>query len=424
MKISKDEYVFSRLPEEKKVSLFDITIVRIGMATSLAQFMLGATLGHRMTFIEAMIATTLGSLVLVFVSFGLGYAGMKESLSTSVLSKMCGFGKIGSILIGFIISISSLGWFGINISLISQGFVNTVFPNISLGLITVMTGLFFTILVSFGFNGLSITAKLAVPLFLMVILFVSLKEVFFSPINNFNFSHPNGKLLSIGDAATMVAGLFIVGALITPDISRYCKNDKHVFWMIFSSILVGEFFINGIAILVSHALGTDNVVEIMLHSAGFIGLLTIILSAIKVNDTNLYSSSIHISAFLEAITKRKSNYSVVTIILGLFGTLLSVLGILNYFVDFLSMLGVIFPPIAGVMLVDYYILKTSRKILDKTREKGLLPDDSSTPLIGWSAIIACIIGTIVGVVLKFGIPSLNSILVAGLAYWVLMKVKS
>lgn len=92
----------------------------------------------------------------------------------------------------------------------------------------------------------------------MVILFVSLKEVFLSPIHNFNFSHPNGKLLSIGDAATMVAGLFIVGALITPDISRYCKNDKHVFWMIFSSILVGEFFINGIAILVAHALGTDN----------------------------------------------------------------------------------------------------------------------------------------------------------------------
>ncbi|PAV04673.1 cytosine permease [Arsenophonus sp. ENCA] len=423
MKLSKNEYVFSRLPKEKKVSLFDITIVRIGMATSLAQFMLGATLGHRMTFIEAMIATTLGSLVLVFVSFGLGYAGMKESLSTSVLSKMCGFGKIGSMLIGFIISISSLGWFGINISLISQGFVNTVFPNVNLGLITVMTGLFFTILVSFGFNGLSITAKLAVPLFLMVILFVSLKEVFLSPINNFNFSHPNGKLLSIGDAATMVAGLFIVGALITPDISRYCKNDKHVFWMIFSSILVGEFFINGIAILVAHALGTDNVVEIMLHSAGFIGLLTIILSAIKVNDTNLYSSSIHISGFLEAITKRKSNYSVVTIILGLLGTLLSVLGILNYFVDFLSMLGVIFPPIAGVMLVDYYILKTSHKLLDETREKGLLPSDSDIPLIGWSAIISCIFGTVVGITFTFGIPSLNSILVAGIAYWILMKFR-
>lgn len=193
--------------------------------------------------------------------------------------------------------------------------------------------------------------------------------------------------------------------------------------MIFSSIIIGEFFINGIAILVAHALGTDDVVKIMLHSAGFIGFITIILSAIKVNDINLYSSSINILGFLESITNRKFNYAAMTIFLGLLGTLLSAIGILEHLTSFLMMLGVIFPPIAGVMLVDYYILKTSRKILDETREKCLLPDDSSTPLIGWSAIIACIIGTIIGIQFKFGIPSLNSILVAGMAYWILIKIK-
>jgi len=188
-----------------------------------------------------------------------------------------------------VISVSLLGWFGINISLISQGFVNTITPNINLVWSTVMTGFFFSLLVAFGFKPLSITAKVTVPLFLMVVSFISLNEIFLKPINHFNFSHPNGELLSVGDGTTMVAGLFIIFSLITPDISRYCKNGKHVFCMIFISIIVGEFFINGIAILVAHALGTDDVVKIMLHSAGFIGLLTVILSEIKVNDTNLYS---------------------------------------------------------------------------------------------------------------------------------------
>ncbi|MDR5617874.1 cytosine permease [Arsenophonus sp.] len=274
----------------------------------------------------------------------------------------------------------------------------------------------------FGFKGLSITAKITVPLFLTVIFFISLKEVVLTQ-NNFDLSKPNGELLSLGEASTMVAGLYILGALITPDISRYCKSGKHVFWMIFSSILVGEFLINGVAILVAHALGTDNVVEIMLHSAGIIGLITIILSAIKVNDTNIYSSSLHMLGFLGSVTKRKFSYATMTIVLGLLGTFLSAAGILEHLTAFLLASGVFFPPIAGVMLVDYYILKTSRKILDETREKGLLPDDSQTPLIGWSAIFACIVGTIVGVVLKFGIPSLNSILVTGLTYWILMKLK-
>ncbi|MFS1584094.1 MAG: purine-cytosine permease family protein [Candidatus Arsenophonus phytopathogenicus] len=423
MNVSKDEYAFKRLPKEEKTSLFNVTLVRMGFATSLAQFMLGATLGHRMTFIEAMIATTLGSLVLIFVSFGLGYAGMKEGLSTSILSRVCGFGRIGAMLIGIAISISLLGWFGINISLISQGLINTITPDINLFWLIIVTGLLFSLLVALGFKGLSITAKVAVPLFLIVISFISIKEIFLNPIDSFNFSKLNGELLSVGDAATMVAGLFIVGALITPDISRYCKNGKHVFWMIFISIIVGEFFINGIAILVSHALGTDDVVKIMLHSAGFIGFLTIVLSAIKVNDINLYSSSINILGFLESITNIKFNYAAITISLGLFGTLLASLGILEYLTSFLLLLGVIFPPIAGVMLVDYYILKTSRKTLDETREKGLLPDDASTPLIGWSAIVACIVGTLIGIFFNFGIPSLNSILVAGLAYWILMKLK-
>ncbi|WP_342358086.1 cytosine permease [Arsenophonus nasoniae] len=230
--------------------------------------------------------------------------------------------------------------------------------------------------------------------------------------------------LSISEAATVVAGGFITASLTTPDISRYCKTKGHLFWMITLCIIVGEFIINGIAILIAQALNTDDIVDIVTINAGIIGLISVILSVVKVNDVNLYTSSLGLSNAFEILTGKKFDYYKITIFVGLAGTALSMMGILNHFVDFLSMLGVIFPPIAGVMLVDYYILKTSRKILDETREKGLLPDDSQTQLIGWSAIFACVVGTLVGVFFSFGIPSLNSILMAGLAYWVLMKVKS
>lgn len=193
--------------------------------------------------------------------------------------------------------------------------------------------------------------------------------------------------------------------------------------MITLCIIVGEFVVNGIAILITQALNSADIVDILTVNAGVIGLISLILSVIKVNDVNLYSSSLGFSNTLQVLTGKKFDYYKITIFLGLAGTVLSVSGILNHFVDFLSMLGVIFPPIAGVMLVDYYILKTSRKILDETREKGILPDDSQTQIIGWSAIIACIVGTLVGAFFSFGIPSLNSISVAGVAYWILMKMK-
>ncbi|HGJ5854748.1 cytosine permease [Arsenophonus nasoniae] len=421
-KRSDDTYVFSRVPSNAKVSFIDVTLVRMGMTAILSQFMLGAALGNSMTFWEAMLASCLGSFLLEFVSFGIGFAGMKEGLSTSLLSRWCGFGRSGSAIIGLIIAVSSIGWFGVQNSILANGILNAFNHKLSFELVTGISGIVFTFLVASGFKALTLTAKIAVPLFFLVILYIFSSLIF---NDNIAIQHNlSTKRLSISEAATVVAGGFMMASLTTPDISRYCKTKGHLFWMITLCIIVGEFIINGIAILIAQALNTDDIVDIVTINAGIIGLISVILSVVKVNDVNLYTSSLGLSNAFEILTGKKFDYFKITIFVGLAGTALSMMGILNHFVDFLSMLGVIFPPIAGVMLVDYYILKTSRKILDETREKGLLPDDSQTQLIGWSAIFACVVGTLVGVFFSFGIPSLNSILMAGLAYWVLMKVKS
>lgn len=89
---------------------------------------------------------------------------------------------------------------------------------------------------------------------------------------------------------------------------------------------------------------------------------------------------------LDALTHRKWRYRWLTLILGLAGTALSVMGIISHFIDFLILLGVLFPPIAGVMLVDYYVLRTHRALLDATRARHALPDAAATPTIGWAAV--------------------------------------
>lgn len=188
--------------------------------------------------------------------------------------------------------------------------------------------------------------------------------------------------------------------------------------MVTSSIIVGEFIVN---ILIAHALKTDDVVSIMTQTAGWIGLLSVILSAVKINDVNLYSSSLAVANIVEGFTGRKWRHTWLTLALGTIGTTLSIMGILDKFTHFLILLGTIFPPIAGVMLVDYYILRTSRSLLDAARTGQTLP---TTPLIGWPAIYACVAGSAVGWNAKFGIASLNSILVACIAYGVIVKIRA
>lgn len=422
-KISDEACSYSRVSKHQRKSFFSVTLVRVGVATSLAQFMLGATLGHSMTLPQAMLATFFGSLILIFVGFGIGYAGMREGLSTYVLTQWCGFGRTGAILISLVLLISLLGWFGVNISLIAQSLASALDDEDSFSDYTLLTGLIFTALVAFGFKGLSITATLSVPLFLMVILYLSFREI---PMTSSGFAalSPAGEALSIGEGATMVAGLYITGALIMPDVSRYCRNGKDLFWMVTLSVLVGECIVSGIGMLVAQALGTKDVVTIMLNSAGYMGFFTVILSAIKVNDINLYSSSLSLSALSGIATGRSFNFTVITICLGIIGTLLALSGIINNFTFFLITLGLIFSPIAGVILVDYYILRTSREILDTTRLNGTLPGGPSTFFTGWAAITACVSGIAGGWLLRYGIASFNSLIIAGVIYWCLMQISN
>ena len=78
-------------------------------------------------------------------------------------------------------------------------------------------------------------------------------------------------------------------------------------------------------------------------------------------------------------------------------------------------MGVVFPPIAAIMFVDYWILKTDRKSLAISRTKGELPKTSSKlPVM---TIVAWISGILIGQFVTWGVQSLNVLISSGLIYY-------
>ncbi|WP_099118645.1 cytosine permease [Xenorhabdus ishibashii] len=412
-----EHYPLKRVPQTQRVSLLSVAVVHMGMLTALDQFMLGAVLGDSMALTDAFIAIFIGSLIFGIITFGLGFAGMREGLSGSLLARWCGFGRIGSVLIGFIVAISLLGWFGIQNAIFAHSLNFASGDKLGFGWAAALSGTLLTILVAFGFKALRFTARIAVPLFILLVAYIS--TIVLSGNNGqqlheiINLSH-SGETLSISAGITIVVGGAIVASLMTPDLTRYTKSGKHVFGITLLTIIAGEFVINGLAILIAKALNTSDVVTIMSQASGGAGLLVVVFSTLRVNDLNLYSSSLGIINAIEGITGKKLRYPLTTIVIGILGTLFSILGILERFVDFLTVLGVVFPPILGIMLVDYYILYSHRKVLDESRKQGVLPHE--TPTIGWAAIVASIIGSVVGLGTDWGVPAINSLLLASLAY--------
>ncbi|GAV25958.1 cytosine permease [Carboxydothermus islandicus] len=416
-----EDYALARIPMEERRPMWEVFMIRFGAVVTLSQFMLGAALGYGMTLKDALLATILGSVLLEIISFLVGVAGAWEGLSTSLLTRWAGFGRLGSSLIGLIVGISCIGWFGIQNTIFAQGLSQAFNGAVSTKIMSVITGILITLLVVYGYKMLSYTANIAVPGFLVAVGIATYHLLSKYDLNTLLTSPPPGPALNFGVAVTMVAGGFMVGAVVTPDLSRYNRNAKDVFWMTLLSIFAGELLITFIAVLMSHAVKSADVITIMLNLGGWISAALVIFSTIKINDLNLYAASLGIANFLDAVFEVKMSRAVLTIIIGLLGTLGSVLGILDKFVNFLVILGIAVPPVGGIMVVDYFILKRYRKELEESRVEGRLPKEVED----WNpiAIVSLVLAFLVGYFYKGGLnQALNSLIAGMIFYYVLMKV--
>ncbi|MDN5322556.1 MAG: cytosine permease [Clostridia bacterium] len=415
-----NDYALERTPLEARKPMWDVFLVRFGAVATMSQFILGATLGYGMTLKGALIATLLGSVLLEIVSFLIGVAGAKEGMSTSLLTRWTGFGKVGSSLISLIIAISCIGWFGIQNSVFAEGLIKAFGGNVSFKLMAFITGISITLIVVFGYKMISWTAKIAVPGFLAAVAYATYKMLSEHSLSELLNSPPPGEHLSLGVAITMVAGGFMVGAIVTPDLSRYNRNAKDVFWMTFLSIILGEIIINVVAVLMAHAVKSSDVVSIMFNLGGMFAALLVIFATIKINDLNLYAASLGATNFLDAMFGIKANRGFLTIIIGVLGTLMSIMGILDNFVSFLVILGVAVPPVGGIIIIDYFVLRRHRKALEDSLAVNKLPEKyekvNPISLIAWGG------GFLVGYFVKAGIPSLNSLIASAILYYVLMKI--
>ncbi|MCL4319241.1 MAG: cytosine permease, partial [Firmicutes bacterium] len=351
-----EDFPLSRVPQSARYGWFSVAIQRFGQLSALSQFLLGAALGFGMTFWSAFWALTLGAVVLEIVSIIIGIAGQREGLSTSLLSRWSGFGQYGSALVGLIIAVGLIGWFGIQNAVFAQGLVQLIgiFPE---WLWSIIAGVAVIVIVTYGFLSMGWTAYVAVPLFLVLAAWTTISGLSHHSFHQLIHMLPPGSLLTLTQGTTLVAGGFIIGAVITPDMTRFNRNASDVVKQTILGITLGEYTIGLVGVLLAHAVRSSNVVNIVYSTSGFLGTVILITATLKINDWNLYSSSLGIVNMMNTVFGRKVSRMRTTWIIGGLGTLLAALGILQHFVGFLTILGVSIPPISGIMLTDYWILK-------------------------------------------------------------------
>lgn len=191
-------------------------------------------------------------------------------------------------------------------------------------------------------------------------------------LNSFGISFPQWIACVIG---VIPAG---VGALICGSILAICANDTDITIM-FANI--------GLPVL---------------------GMLILILATWSTNVGNAYSAGI---AVVNALKLRDDRRAIVTAGCGIVGILISLGGIVYYFVDFLSLLSYLITPIAALLVADYWLMG-----------KGKTEEWKPFPGINWIGVISWIIGTLVTYFDTFFIPEIIGIAVTMCVYCVLCRV--
>jgi cytosine permease len=408
-----DDHALARVPRSARYSWWSVAVQRFGQVSALSQFLLGSTLGFGMSFWTAFWAFTLGAVILEIVSIGVGIIGAREGLQTSLLTRWTGFGHGGSAVVGLAIGISLIGWFGIQSGVSAAGLVSLV-GGLPEWLWSLLFGLAVTFIVLWGFASMKWVAYVTVPAFLLLVAWSIGSELLAHDVGALIASPPPGPELTLLQGTTLVAGGFIVGAVITPDMTRFNRNDGDVVKQTVLGFTLGEYLIGMSGVLLAHAIRSDDVITIVTSSVGWVGTLVIILGTLKINDWNLYSSGLGLVNFVGTVMGRRVNRAVATLCLGIVGSVLAAVGILESFIGFLTVLGVAFPPIAGIMVAEYFVVRTWRGDLEASRAEGKLPDSAPT----WvpATLVVWLAAALLGGLVSWGLPSINSLVAAFVLY--------
>lgn len=280
---------------------------------------------------------------------------------------------------------------------------------------TILWGLVMCITAVVGINWIKILNLVSVPALILILVYAMI-VVFQDPesvaaISNYTPAANAPMVVAIGTAV----GGFATGSVLSGDVTRYCKSRRDV---ILSSIIgvipmgVGTMLAGGVLAIHSGAVGMDtSSIVNMLSSIGspVLGLLVLVLATWTTNVSNAYSAGFALLSLTRAKDEKRAFF---TLLAGVLGTLLAVLGITNYFNSFLNVLAAFIPPVAGVVIVDYFIIS-------KADPEAWKP----TAGVNLAGILSWLVGSVVALAFPTVlVPTVNGIVVACILHLILFPL--
>ena len=402
------DYTNGPVDASGRKSNLSMFMVMLGFTFFSASMWVGQNLANGLDFKGFILAILLGGIILGAYTGALGWIGAESGLTLDMLARRS-FGEKGSYLPSAMISFTQIGWFGVGLAMFAIPIAKEILhldvtPDYMPWqgyLLVLIAGILMTASAYFGIKSLTIVSYIAVPAVAIlgtVAMIMAVQRGDSTLIDQFA---KGSKDLGVIAGAGLVIGSFVSGGTATPNFTRFCKTSKMGLIITVIAFFLGNslmFFFGAVSSIYA---GGNDIFEVMLNlNLFYIAILVLGLNIWTTNDNALYTSGLGLSNIF-GISKKT-----MVLIAGLIGTVAAVWLYWN-FCGWLNVLNCTLPPVGIILICSYF-----------THRKAYLEDSVPKRQVNWAAVIGVILGAVVANLVKWGIPSINGMVVAAVCYFI------
>ncbi len=403
------DFTSSRVTPEGRKSNISMFMVMLGFTFFSASMWAGQKLAAGLSFGGFIGALILGGIILGAYTGALGYIGAKTGMTLDMLAHRS-FGLKGSWLPSAMISFTQMGWFGVGLAMfaipVAQEFLGLeVTPDhmpFQGYILVAVAGMLMTASAYFGIKSLTLISWIAVPMVGIlgtVAMIMAINRGDATLVEQ--FSRVNDGSLTIIAGAGLVIGSFVSGGTATPNFARFSKTARIGCIVTVVAFFLGNSLMFFFGAASSIYVGGNDIFEVMLNlnqTLFYLSVLVLGLNIWTTNDNALYSSGLGLSNIF-GWSKRT-----MVLIAGVIGTVSAVWLYWN-FCDWLNILNCTLPPIGAILIVSYI-----------SNRNEYMSDDVHISNVNWASIIGVVLGAVVANLVKWGIPSINGMVIAAACY--------
>ncbi|MFC4003202.1 cytosine permease [Prauserella oleivorans] len=394
------DYPLRRVPVPERKGVASVAVVIAGFGFFTPTMATGGQVAGEFSFGTFLALGAVSAAVLAVYIAALAITSARTGLTTVLLSRLA-LGRLGGKWASILLGGTQIGWYGITISMLATLLggalgIETTWPIVLAG------GIAMAVTAYKGFRGIEFLSWISVPLMTALCVWVT-----FSAVGNAGgwaglFAHQGAGAMSVGTALTLMIGTFVSGGTQIGNWTRFASGGTLAFTITVATILLVQFgmlFFGGVGAVGYGEPDFSNVL-LMLGSVA-LAVVLIISNLWTTNDNAAYAFGVAGAELFGKPDKRPFVVGGVVV-----GIIMALTGIADAITAFLTMLGVLIPPLGGVLIGTFVFVW-------KRRDPGTELD--AVPAVLWPGLLAYLGGTaaaLLGSIVDIGIPAVQGILVA------------